>query len=51
LLLLPISVGTAPDKNEGVLMNIRVSRKLLENWGVAGGKPANEVDLGFNINV
>ena len=23
----------------------------LENWGVAGGKPASEVDLGFNINV
>lgn len=23
----------------------------LENWGVKGGKPANEVDLGFNINV
>ncbi|MBI5680795.1 MAG: tautomerase family protein [Methanobacterium sp.] len=23
----------------------------LENWGIRGGKPANEVDLGFNINV
>ena len=23
----------------------------LENWGVAGGKPASEVDLGFDINV
>ena len=23
----------------------------LENWGVAGGKPASEVDLGFNIHV
>ncbi|MGB9937013.1 MAG: tautomerase family protein [Methanobacterium sp.] len=23
----------------------------LENWGVKGGKPANEVDLGFNVNV
>lgn len=23
----------------------------LENWGIKGGKPANEVDLGFNINV
>jgi 4-oxalocrotonate tautomerase family enzyme len=23
----------------------------LENWGVTGGKPASEVNLGFNINV
>ena len=23
----------------------------LENWGVAGGKPASEVDLGFDIHV
>lgn len=23
----------------------------LENWGVRGGKPANEVDLGFDIEV
>ncbi|MGB9980457.1 tautomerase family protein [Methanobacterium sp.] len=23
----------------------------LENWGVKGGKPANEVDLGFKITV
>lgn len=23
----------------------------LENWGIRGGKPANEVDLGFNIEV
>ncbi|KAF5088962.1 tautomerase family protein [Methanobacterium aggregans] len=23
----------------------------LENWGVRGGKPASEVDLGFNIKV
>lgn len=23
----------------------------LENWGVRGGKPASEVDLGFKINV
>jgi phenylpyruvate tautomerase PptA (4-oxalocrotonate tautomerase family) len=22
-----------------------------ENWGIRGGKPASEVDLGFNINV
>ena len=23
----------------------------LENWGVRGGKPASEVDLGFKVNV
>lgn len=23
----------------------------LENWGIKGGKPANEVDIGFNIKV
>lgn len=23
----------------------------LENWGVKGGKPASEVDLGFNVDV
>ena len=23
----------------------------LENWGIRGGKPASEVDLGFNIKV
>ncbi len=23
----------------------------LENWGIAGGKPANEVNLGFKIDV
>lgn len=23
----------------------------LENWGIKGGRPANEVDLGFNIKV
>lgn len=23
----------------------------LENWGINGGNPANEVELGFNINV
>ena len=23
----------------------------LENWGIRGGKPASEVDLGFKVNV
>jgi hypothetical protein len=23
----------------------------LENWGIRGGQPASEVDLGFKVNV
>lgn len=30
---------------------IVINEPPLENWGLAGGKPANEVDLGFSINV
>ena len=30
---------------------IVVHEPPLENWGVAGGKPANEVNLGFKIDV
>ncbi len=30
---------------------IVINEQSLENWGVAGGKPANEVDLGFRIDV
>lgn len=30
---------------------IVVHEPPLENWGIAGGKPANEVDLGFKIDV
>jgi phenylpyruvate tautomerase PptA (4-oxalocrotonate tautomerase family) len=30
---------------------IVLNEQTLENWGVAGGKPASEVDLGFDINV
>jgi phenylpyruvate tautomerase PptA (4-oxalocrotonate tautomerase family) len=30
---------------------ITLNEQPLENWGVAGGKPANEVNLGFNVNV
>lgn len=32
-----------------VLVLLRES--LLENWGVRGGKPACDVDLGFQVNV
>lgn len=30
---------------------IVINEPSLENWGVAGGQPANEVDLGFKIDV
>lgn len=30
---------------------IVINEPSLENWGVAGGKPASEVDLGFKIDV
>ena len=39
-------VGIPPDD---VLINLR--EHPAENWGVRGGKPASEVDLGFKINV
>lgn len=30
---------------------IVINEPSLENWGVAGGKPASEVDFGFKIDV
>lgn len=36
---------------DGNDITIVLLEPLLENWGVKGGKPASEVDLGFNINV
>jgi 4-oxalocrotonate tautomerase family enzyme len=30
---------------------IVIQEPPLENWGVAGGKPASEVDFGFKIDV
>jgi phenylpyruvate tautomerase PptA (4-oxalocrotonate tautomerase family) len=30
---------------------IVLNEVALENWGVRGGVPASEVDLGFNVNV
>lgn len=41
-------------KNPGINGNditIVLHEPSLENWGVKGGKPANEVDLGFEIKV
>ncbi len=30
---------------------IYINEPELENWGVAGGKPADEVDLGFKVEI
>jgi phenylpyruvate tautomerase PptA (4-oxalocrotonate tautomerase family) len=30
---------------------IILNEPLLENWGIRGGYPANEVDIGYNLNV
>lgn len=32
-------------------ITIVIHEPPLENWGIWGGKPASEVDLGFKINV
>jgi len=40
------SVGIAPSDIFIVLHEI-----ALENWGIRGGVPASEVDLGFKVNV
>ena len=42
------------NNNPGINGNdilIIVNEPPMENWGVRGGIPANEVDLGFKINV
>ena len=36
---------------KGTDILIVINEPPLENWGVSGGKPASEIDLGFNINV
>jgi phenylpyruvate tautomerase PptA (4-oxalocrotonate tautomerase family) len=36
---------------DGNDITIVIHEPPLENWGVKGGKPASEVDLGFNIKV
>lgn len=41
-------------ENPGIPSNdiiITINEPPLENWGVRGGYPASEVDLGFNIKV
>ncbi len=32
-------------------ITIVINEPPLENWGIRGGLPANEVDLGFSLNV
>lgn len=42
------------EQNPGIDGNdvtIIISEPALENWGIRGGLPASEVDLGFSINV
>lgn len=42
------------EQNPGINGNditIIIHEPALENWGIRGGLPASEVDLGFNINV
>ena len=39
-------VGIAPDDIFIVLHEV-----ALENWGIRGGVPASEIDLGFKVNV
>lgn len=41
-------------KNPGIRgedITIVLNEQPLENWGIRGGKPANEVDIGFKIEV
>jgi len=35
----------------GSEVSIIIHEPPLENWGIRGGKPASELDLGFNINI
>lgn len=42
------------DKNPGIRgddITIVLHEPPLENWGIRGGKPASEVDIGFKIDV
>jgi phenylpyruvate tautomerase PptA (4-oxalocrotonate tautomerase family) len=32
-------------------VTIVIHEPPLENWGIRGGKPASEVNLGFNVNI
>jgi len=32
-------------------INVVLDERPLDNWGIRGGKPATEVDLGFDLDV
>jgi phenylpyruvate tautomerase PptA (4-oxalocrotonate tautomerase family) len=52
--LLFLKIVNNLSKNPGIEaanILITLNEQPLENWGVAGGKPANEVNLGFDVNV
>jgi phenylpyruvate tautomerase PptA (4-oxalocrotonate tautomerase family) len=52
--LLYASIVINLEKNPGIPGNditIVIHEPSLENWGIRGGKPASDVDLGFEINV
>ncbi len=40
------ALGIAPDD-----VFILLNEVALENWGIRGGVPASEADLGFKVNV
>jgi phenylpyruvate tautomerase PptA (4-oxalocrotonate tautomerase family) len=42
---------TSSLKIDGNDITIVIHEPPLENWGIRGGLPANEVDLGFSLNV
>ena len=44
------NLGQLPGIN-GDDITIVLYEPPLENWGIRGGRPANEVDVGFEINV
>jgi 4-oxalocrotonate tautomerase family enzyme len=48
------SIVSRLEKNPGIPGNditIVIHEPSTENWGIRGGKPASEIDLGFIINI
>lgn len=43
-----LNKGLGIDGNDVMIV---LNEVPMENWGIRGGKPANEVDLGFNVKV
>lgn len=46
------ALAVAPDV-DGILLDsgIILHEPAVENWGIRGGRPASEVDLGFEVNM